>query len=100
MLGLDITHHFGGGVYAKEARIPAGTLATQHVHSFDHLSLLASGRVVVSVEGHGTEYSAPACLKIEAGKAHSVYAMTDAVWFCIHSTEETDPAKVDQGLIA
>jgi hypothetical protein len=30
---------------------------------------------------------------------HSIEALEDTVWFCIHATEETDPTKVDEVLI-
>ena len=42
---------------------------------------------------------APACVEIKAGMTHGVKAITDCVWFCIHSTDEKDPSKVDQILI-
>jgi quercetin dioxygenase-like cupin family protein len=99
--GVGITHHFAGGVYAKETHIPAGTRLAKHSHpSFDHLSALMLGSVVVDVDGKRRLYDAPAMLTIKAGKEHEVTAVTDAVWACIHATEETDPEKVDAGLIA
>ncbi len=94
-----IQHHFGGGVYAKEASIPAGYLAVQHKHKHDHLSVLASGKVELTVDGQTTVHEAPACLTIEAGKAHSVLALTDIVWYCIHATSCTDIEAVDGVLI-
>ena len=98
--GVGLTHHFGGGVYAKETLIPAGVTLVQHVHKFDHLSILGSGMALVSVDGVDAEHRGPACLLITAGKAHSVQAVTPVVWFCVHATTETDPDKVDGELIA
>ena len=98
--GVGISHHFAGGVYAKETRIPAGARLMQHVHAFDHLSVLASGSVIVRSDGWVESYSGPAVLTIKAGSAHEVDAITDAVWLCIHATDETDPEQVDAGLIA
>lgn len=97
---LGIAHYFGGGVYVKETRIPANMRLTQHIHEHDHLSVLLSGEVVVVVGGVQTNHKAPAVLTIHAGKAHEVVSVTDAVWLCIHATDETDPEKVDQVLIA
>ena len=94
-----IQHHFGGGVYAKETHIPAGYLAVQHVHKFDHLSVLASGKVELTVDGQTTAHEAPACLTIAAGKIHSVLALTDVVWYCVHATDCTDIEAVDDVLI-
>lgn len=94
-----IAHHFGGGVYAKETHIPAGYLAVQHKHKHDHLSVLAEGEVQLTVDGVVTSYHAPACLTIKAGKVHSVLALTDVVWFCVHATDCEDTREVDELLI-
>lgn len=98
--GIGITHHFSSGVYAKECLIPAGLILTQHKHEFDHLSILATGTALVSVEGIESIKVGPCAITIEAGKQHSVRSMTDVAWFCIHATDVTDPAKVDESLIA
>lgn len=98
VLGVKIAHHFGGKAYAKETLIPAGVQLEQHRHSFDHLSILAAGSVLVSVDGEETAYSAPQCILIAAGKKHSVTALTDTVWYCVHGTDCTDPAAIDHEL--
>jgi quercetin dioxygenase-like cupin family protein len=95
----EIQHHFGGGVYAKETRIPAGYILVQHKHEFDHLSVVGSGIVQVTVDGKTSTVVAPACLLIKAHTEHRVQAVTDSVWYCIHATDCTDPAKVDELLI-
>ena len=97
---MNIAHHFGGGVYAKETHVAAGLVLVQHKHEHAHLSVLASGMVEVEVDGVRTIRTAPACLAIEAGKHHGIRALTDVVWFCIHATDCTDPAQVDEVLIA
>jgi quercetin dioxygenase-like cupin family protein len=94
-----ITHHFSSGLYAKECMFPKGAQIVQHKHNYDHLSILAKGKVMVVVDDKEIEVSAPACLKIEADKHHGVLALEDCVWYCIHATSETDPDKVDQVLI-
>lgn len=97
--GVGIVHHFVGGLYAKETHIPAGTKLTQHAHHFDHLSALMKGCVIVAVDGKRTLHDAPMLMTIKAGMAHEVTAVTDVVWACLHATLETDPDKVDAGLI-
>lgn len=96
----SIAHHFGGGVYAKETLVPAGMVLVQHKHAHDHLSILASGRVEVVVDGVRTEREGPACILIEAGKYHGVKALTDVSWYCIHATNCTDEHTVDEVVIA
>ena len=98
--GIGIVHHFSSGVYAKETRIQKGLVLTQHVHRFDHLSILADGVVTVEVDGVVQVLTGPAVLTIEAGKEHKVTSLSDVTWFCIHATDETEPDKVDEGLIA
>lgn len=95
----NIQHHFTAGVYAKEVHIPAGMLLVSHSHPHDHLSILASGRIVLTVNGVATEMTGPRAINILARHEHTVVALTDSVWFCIHATEETDPAKVDGAIL-
>lgn len=99
MKPLGIEHHFSDGVYAKEMRIPAHHYVTKHVHDYDHISILAEGSVMLEVWETKTRYTAPACITIPANTTHKIVALTDAVWYCIHATTETDPEKVDQVLI-
>jgi quercetin dioxygenase-like cupin family protein len=98
--GVRIEHHFSGREYAKQTDMLAGTELRQHSHPHDHLSILAKGRVVVSVEGAQDKVvQAPHCLRIAAGMPHSVRALDDATWFCIHATGETDPSRVDATIL-
>jgi mannose-6-phosphate isomerase-like protein (cupin superfamily) len=95
-----IEHHFSAGVYAKEARIPAGHVLVQHKHKHDHLSILASGSIELMVDGERRIIDAPACLTIEANKHHGVKSLTDVVWYCIHATDCTNTDEIDEVLIA
>jgi quercetin dioxygenase-like cupin family protein len=99
---LSITHHFGGGVYAKMAVFKAGDILVQHMHNFDHLSVLARGEVELLVEGERSVLKAedkPVVITIAAGKHHGIKALTAGVWLCVHATEETDPKAVDAALV-
>ena len=93
-------HHFSDGLYAKEIRVPEGSLILQHKHTYSHLSVLAKGKVVVQVGDEEPQvFTAPACLDIKANTHHGIKALTDVVWFCIHATDEKDITKVDEVLI-
>jgi quercetin dioxygenase-like cupin family protein len=98
----NVHHHFIGqehkrGVYAKELHIPAGYELVSHSHKYDHLSILASGTIMLTVgDAPGGLLIGPRAITIAAGVAHSVQALSDAVWFCIHPHDETDPATVDE----
>lgn len=98
--GVGIVHHFAGAkLYAKEMHVNAGLVIAQHKHKFDHLSLLVAGDVEIEVDGVRSRHSAPACITITAGKHHGVKALTDVIWYCIHSTDCVDAAEIDEALI-
>jgi quercetin dioxygenase-like cupin family protein len=96
---MDSKHHFSDSLYAKECFIPAGSLIVQHKHTYDHLSIVAQGTVRVLIDDEVKEFTAPYCINIEKDKNHSVLAVTDCVWYCIHGTSETDETKIDEVLI-
>ena len=98
-IDLQIKHHFSPGVYAKEMHLPADHFAISHKHAYDHISMLAAGRVRVTVNGDQAEHVAPAFIMIRAGHEHEILALEDATWFCIHETEETNPDNIDEVLI-
>ena len=93
----DTVHHFGGGVYAKEMRMPADYILLHHRHKFDHLSVLASGSIELIVNGERKVIHAPACLTITSNVHHGARTLTDVVWYCIHATESTDVDEIDAG---
>lgn len=100
-----IAHHFAGqddakGVYAKEIHIPARMTMVSHKHEYDHISILASGTVQLQINGLTNMRTGPCAIVIRKGEEHSLYAITDAVWFCVHPTEETDVLKVDDAILA
>lgn len=82
----------------------AGDVETGHTHQFDHLTLLAKGRLKVTVEGAVSEFIAPQMIYIRAGKVHELVALTDnTVAYCIHAlrTDEgdiIDPNMVPEGV--
>lgn len=95
----QVEHHFSDGLYAKRMVIPKGFEAGQHAHKYSHLSILAKGRVIVKTDDTQKEYAAPACIEIKLGINHTIEALEDSEWFCIHATSETDVEKIDQVLI-
>ena len=96
---LGTVHHFSDGLYAKQMMIPKGFMAGMHKHNYAHLSILAKGKVIVRSDNFEKEYSAPACINLLAEIMHSIEALEDSHWFCIHATNETDVNKIDKVLI-
>ena len=91
-------HTFADGLYSKQMVIPKGYIAGMHKHKYSHLSILAKGRVRIKTDDYNKEVNAPFCINIEAEKHHSIEALEDSVWFCIHATNETE--NVDEVLIS
>ena len=96
---LGTVHHFSDGLYAKQMHIPKGFIAGTHAHKYSHLSILSKGSVIVRTDNSQKLYNAPACIEIKEGINHSIEALEDAVWFCIHATDVTDIELIDKVLI-
>jgi len=63
-----------------------GDMEHGHTHPFDHLTLLASGSLRVTVEGKTTDFKAPHMIYIKAEHRHQLLALEDnTVAFCIHA---------------
>ena len=85
----------------------AGDIEVGHTHQFDHLTLLAKGKLKVTVEGIATEFTAPHMIYIHKDKVHELEALTDqTVAYCIHAlrdketNEILDPSMIPAGVSA
>jgi quercetin dioxygenase-like cupin family protein len=66
-----------------------------HTHQFDHLTLLAKGKLKVTVEGVSTEFIAPHMIYIHKDKVHQLEALTDeTVAYCIHALRDKDTGEI------
>lgn len=91
---VDAKWHFGPGVAMREGIMPAGTIATGHMHATEHLSILAQGTITVWTEEGMKTLTAPAIVKSMPGAKRVGYAHDDVVWITVHATDETDPDKL------
>lgn len=83
----------------------AGDVEEGHSHLFDHLTLLASGSLRVTVEGKTTEFKAPHMIYIQKEKLHELVALEDnTLAYCIHalrgegSDDILDPSMIPAGV--
>lgn len=83
----------------------AGDIEIGHAHQFDHLTLLAKGKLKVTVDGVATEFTAPHMIYIRKDKVHELVALTDeTVAYCIHAlrdkenNEILDPLMIPAGV--
>lgn len=76
------------GVFIKQIFLAKkGHTVPQHVHTYDHHSMLATGAVRVWVDGqYEGEFHAPRPILIRAGKQHTFLALEDkTTLYCIHN---------------
>lgn len=74
----------------------AGDKNEGHIHNFDHLTLLAKGKVKFHVEGQVTEFVAPQVILTVAGKRHYIEAVEDdTVAYCVHALRNAESADAD-----
>ena len=85
--------------------VKAGDIEHGHTHQFDHLTLLASGALRVTVDGNTTDFKAPHMIYIHKDKNHELVALEDnTVAYCIHalrdknSGEILDPSMIPVGI--
>ena len=69
----------------------AGDMEVGHTHCFDHLTLLANGKLKVMVQGKSTEFQAPHMIYIQKDKVHELVALEDnTLAYCIHALRNGD----------
>ena len=73
----------------------AGDIEVGHTHQFDHLTLLAKGKLKVTVDGVSTEFIAPHMIYIHKDKVHQLEALTDeTVAYCIHALRDKETGEI------
>lgn len=78
----------------------AGDTEIGHTHQFDHLTLLAKGKLRVTVDETVTEFTAPHMIYIRADKRHELVALTDqTVAYCIHALRTHEGDIIDPSMI-
>jgi hypothetical protein len=97
---MEVIHHFSKGIYARELRIPKGTVLTGKIHRHEHLNIISAGDITVMTESGMQRIRAPHTLLSLPGIKRAGYAHEDTVWTTIHATEETDLVKLEQMFIA
>lgn len=69
----------------------AGDKEHGHAHCYDHLTLLASGKLRVTALGKDSDFTAPTHIFIKADVEHELTALEDnTVAHCIHAIREPD----------
>ena len=77
-----------------------GDMEIGHTHQFDHLTLLSTGKLRVTVEGKTTDFNAPHMIYIHKDKIHELEALTDnTIAYCIHALRDDNDDIIDDSMI-
>lgn len=90
LAGVGVLHDLfvSDDVLVNRYVIRKGTEVRKHMHDYSHLSAVLKGKVLVAMDGgDAREYSAGDIVLIPAGVSHSVLALEDSIWACIHSAK-------------
>ena len=79
-----VQHFFGAGHYMRISTLKANEVVRMHVHSYDHLSILAVGRGRLMTDEETRDMAAGDHLVVHAGARHAFLALEPSVWLCIH----------------
>lgn len=73
----------------------SGDVEQGHAHQYDHLTLLASGKLKIKIKEKVTEYSAPYMIFIHKDVQHELTALEDnTVAYCIHVLKDVNTGKI------
>ena len=71
--------------------VNAGDREQGHIHTYDHVTLLAYGKLEVEVDGITTVFEAPQMIFINKDKKHQLTALEDnTLAYCIHALRDSD----------
>ncbi len=99
MSGLT-RHELGyfGNIWVRQNVLGSvGDASEGHKHHFDHVSLLARGKVRVEVEGkEPKEFTAPTFIVIRKDQNHRFIALEpDTLWYCVFALRDVNGEVLD-----
>ena len=96
----ELWHHFARGLYAREMRVPAGTVWVGKIHKYPCLNFIMSGVAEIRSDQGAMRVKAPCVFESGSGTKRAFVAVTDLVWVTVHPTKETDLSRLEAELIA
>lgn len=90
-----VSHHFGHGIYMREAFLPAGTYIMGHAHKHEHMNIMLKGKMAVIVNGEAKVIEGPYIFTGQPGRKFA-YIIEDTIFINAYATEETDVDKLEE----
>lgn len=94
-IDCPVQHHFGPGIYMREAFLPAGTYIMGHAHKGEHMNIMLSGKMAVIVNGEAKVIEGPYIFTGQPGRKFA-YIIEDTVFLNAYATEETDVDVIEE----
>ena len=91
---VEEAHFFGAGVYVRRSVVPKGQAIRMHVHEYDHLSVVCSGRGRLMTDEKIRAVQAGDVIEVAAGRRHAYLADEDTIWLCIHPVDEEEAQRL------
>ena len=87
------------GVWIRMMVFNKGDIHAGHKHNHNHITLLSSGKLKITVEGKTTEHTAPTMVFIHKDNNHELESLEDkTVACCIHAVREKETEDILDGL--
>ena len=99
LIDLPLVHRFTPGLYIREIRAPAGTLATTFIHKTEHPFVLSQGVVSIFNDGETIHVEAPYTGITKPGTRRVVLVHVDCVWTTFHPTNLTDIDQIEREIL-
>jgi hypothetical protein len=96
---IDTGHFHTQGIYAREIRVPAGSLMTGHTHRLPQLNIFSKGIVDVLTDKGMVRMVAPCTFVSPAGTKRVGYVYEDLVWTTVFGVEEPDVEEFERKYI-
>ena len=96
----ELHHHFANGVYAREMRIPEGTVVVGKTHRYACINFIMQGIAEVRSHEGSMRIEAPAVFTSGPGTKRAIYAVTNLIWVTAHPAETEDLDELESILIA
>jgi quercetin dioxygenase-like cupin family protein len=89
------------GVFVKQMHFEqVGSTMHGHKHNHNHLTLLAHGKLKVTVNGQVTEFTAPHLIFIHKDNEHELVALEEnTVAYCVHAIRDKTTGDILEGAI-
>ncbi len=88
--GLSLRPFAGDGIMVVRVEGPAGSVAPEHTHPHEQMTLVEAGRVRLRLGDVTLELGAGECLHIPSGALHGAVVLEDAVFFDIFQPVRED----------